>query len=75
VSRTKPTADEALDEAEAVIAEGLDELSDRAALLYGPGANGPGSFVETLRVAFGLAHPAGPHHPAPGFASVVYPQK
>lgn len=74
MSRTKPTADEALDAAEAVIAEELDEL-DRLSILYGPGANGRGSIVHALRVAFGLAHPAGPHHTAPGFASVVYPQQ
>ena len=58
---------DAFDEAEGLIDESLGLLES----YLDAGTQPPGGVVHFLRVEFGLAHPQGAHHPAPGFASVV----
>jgi hypothetical protein len=65
---TDAARDDAYEAAEAFVSDALDTVAAEA-VLYGKAGNAVGSIVDHLRVVFGLAHPSGPHHPAPGFAS------
>lgn len=66
---TERARSDALDEAENAIEEAFDRLTERRD--KGSDDMDGDEVVEFLRVEFGLRHPQGAHHPAPGFASVV----